>query len=412
MNISLTIPDDRLCPPVSLYAIKSGSSRKKDIVEATFKALNLKPEGRVKGIDIGTGASAIYPLLGCRTDPRWSFVATDVDEKSLSFARLNVRRNGLEGRISVMQSDIQGPILLPLFERRILRHASDEQLQINIASTSGSEVDFDFIMCNPPFYSSREDMVHSAEAKEFGATAVCTGADIEMITPGGEGVFVSRMIRESVGIGSRCRWYTSMLGKMSSLIEVVALLREHKIENYGCTEFVQGQTRRWAIAWSFGDIRLPDPLARIGNPSLRTVMPARNTLQQTYPQAPSTDRLADVVSAVLGAIDHVSVHPLFDAEHGALDLIVSAALDTWSRAARRKVSSVAMETDGASSAALVCLVKCISLTDSALGQMRFTESPVLQFNWLRGRERRLYESFASHIGRKVTAALAENTDVG
>lgn len=29
MNISLTIPDDRLCPPVSLYAIKSGSSRKK-----------------------------------------------------------------------------------------------------------------------------------------------------------------------------------------------------------------------------------------------------------------------------------------------------------------------------------------------------------------------------------------------
>lgn len=151
-----------------------------DIVEATFKALNLKPEGRVKGIDMygfneltkrlltsghsGTGASAIYPLLGCRTDPRWSFVATgvlpyfyimllydntlyhftrngwapfeDIDEKSLSFARLNVRRNGLEGRISVMQSDIQGPILLPLFERRILRHASDEQLQINIASTS------------------------------------------------------------------------------------------------------------------------------------------------------------------------------------------------------------------------------------------------------------------------------------
>jgi len=31
-----------------------------------------------------------------------------------------------------------------------------------------------------------------------------------------------------------------------------------QVENYAITEFVQGQTRRWAIGWSFGDEKLPD----------------------------------------------------------------------------------------------------------------------------------------------------------
>lgn len=65
-----------------------------------------------------------------------------------------------------------------------------------------------------------------------------------------------------------------MLGKLSSVTEIVEelrrynvsaelkiqnlLLRRLQIDNYAVTELIQGQTRRWAIAWSFGSARLPD----------------------------------------------------------------------------------------------------------------------------------------------------------
>jgi hypothetical protein len=88
------------------------------------------------------------------------------------------------------------------------------------------------------------------------------------------------------------RWYTSLLGKLSSISSVVTLLRSlkvsldwpiqclarlilagfMKIDNYGLTEFIQGHTRRWAVAWSFGTDRLPD-VSVISYPLLPILLP-------------------------------------------------------------------------------------------------------------------------------------------
>ena len=64
----------------------------------------------------------------------------------------------------------------------------------------------DFTMCNPPFYSDRAEVLRSAEAKELGPNAVCTGADTEMLTPGGEVAFVNKMVQESLILKTRCRY--------------------------------------------------------------------------------------------------------------------------------------------------------------------------------------------------------------
>ncbi|KAI0318742.1 S-adenosyl-L-methionine dependent methyltransferase [Amylostereum chailletii] len=359
-SLKFEVPDDRLCPPVRL------SLNYIFWIQDIMRTTSQDPSGSLHGIDIGTGASAIYPLLACQLSPNWSFVATDVDPHSLQYAKANVQRNGLGERIRIMDSNTHGSLLLPLAVER---------------STT-----FDFVMCNPPFYSSAEDIVRSAEAKELAPNAVCTGAAVEMITEGGETRFVSKIVQESTV--TRERWYTSMLGKLSSVSEVVTLLREHQIDNYAITEFAQGKTRRWAVAWSFGDARLPDLLARIPNPSLKQFMPAHTTLREPLPGLLRPNSLSDVVTSISGVNISSTTTPM-----GSPAILVSAEANTWSRAARRNQASVVARASGPP--LLVCRVYII----------QDDEGVAAAFSWIRGRHRSAFESFCCHVGRKLRDAV-------
>ncbi|RAL61080.1 hypothetical protein DID88_010421 [Monilinia fructigena] len=234
-GLKLILPDDRLCPPVPNrlnYILWL-----QDLVDTSSDTYtdSYSLDRQVHGLDIGTGASCIYPLLGCTQRPLWRFTGTDVDDRSISFARQNVQSNGLQSRVQLIQTKPQGP-LIPLDE-------------ISVDS-------LDFTLCNPPFYASAEDLASSASLKQRPPFTACTGSDTEMVCEGGEVSFVSRMIDESLKLRDRVQWYTSMLGKFSSLSKIIEQLKENKVDNYAVTEFVQGsRTRRWAVAWSFGDRR-------------------------------------------------------------------------------------------------------------------------------------------------------------
>lgn len=132
----------------------------------------------------------------------------------------------------------------------------------------------DFTMCNPPFYESRVEMLSSAASKQRPPFTACTGSETEMVTAGGEVAFVSRMIDESMLLKSNVQWYTSMLGKYSSVAVVVHKLKEHGIGNYAITEFVQGsKTRRWGVGWSFEDLRPRMRIARGISSLQKSLMP-------------------------------------------------------------------------------------------------------------------------------------------
>lgn len=77
-----------------------------------------------------------------------------------------------------------------------------------------------------------------------------------MVTQGGEVAFVSRIIEESLILKDSVQWYTSMVGKLSSVPILVEKLQKVGNHNWAISEFVQGnKTRRWAIGWSWKDIR-------------------------------------------------------------------------------------------------------------------------------------------------------------
>ncbi|CAL1707924.1 unnamed protein product [Somion occarium] len=374
-KLSVSLPENRLCPPVPNrlnYVLWI-----EDILAASsFVSEDSRP---VRGIDIGTGASAIYPLLGCRTNATWMFVATDIDELSLKYAKMNIENNNLSDRITLVKSDPSGPIL-PI--------------------SSKDDIVYDFIMCNPPFYSDREEVLRSAEAKEFEPNAVCTGADVEMITPGGESAFVCRMVNESIEHGVKCRWYTSMLGKMSSLNDVVKALRDKK-------------TRRWAIAWSFTDVHLPDSIARITNPSLQGIMPPRNSLTHACRKVIPPERLRSILWGIIKPIDGVTVNEgsshRMESESSTSNLVIQATADTWSRAARRKklISShpvVPMDVDKVDALAIQLICR-VEIPDNPGIHHRGRDESHVVFHWMKGRNRLLFESFASHVGRKIDTAI-------
>lgn len=54
------------------------------------------------------------------------------------------------------------------------------------------------------------------------------------------------------------RWYTSMIGRKINLKLLEADLRKANVINIRTTEFFQGKTTRWAIAWTFSQDGLSD----------------------------------------------------------------------------------------------------------------------------------------------------------
>ncbi|CAE6416714.1 unnamed protein product [Rhizoctonia solani] len=365
-GLDVTLLEDRLCPPVP--------NRLNYILWISELVKVLSPDESIVGLDIGTGSTAIYPLLACSIHRTWRFIAADIDSRSLAAAQANIEQNpDVRDRICLYPTTSDAPILSSLLPENLSR------IGIQDASIT-------FSMCNPPFYSDIEDVNRSAENKEYDPHAVCTGALVEMVTPGGEVAFVQRMIDESMSLRGTC----NLLGKMSSVTALVNSIKEKG--NYAVTELVQGATRRWVVAWSFTDTRLPDTLARPKSSSLKSVAPLPNTLHHTTSQPITHESLVQVLQ---------DIPKLQCQEQPAPQRIhVKVSGITWTRAARRRMARTAptptpdQEQNQDVNPIMVC-------------EVRAADTHSLEVQWVRGKDRSVFESFWGYVSKKLdTGPLA------
>lgn len=90
-DLDVEIPLDKLIPTVPL--------RLNYILWIEDLLSICKKDGEIRGIDIGCGASCVYPLMASKKYG-WKMLATEIDEASLKYARENVQRNNLEALIN------------------------------------------------------------------------------------------------------------------------------------------------------------------------------------------------------------------------------------------------------------------------------------------------------------------------
>jgi 23S rRNA (adenine1618-N6)-methyltransferase len=232
-------PDGYLCPPVPgradyLHGLADLLAESND---------GVIPRGEfIRALDVGTGASCIYPLLG-QVDYGWRFVGTEIDTAALASAKAIVTAN---------------PALAAHIE---LRLQSDSRSILKGAVRVGE--DFDLTLCNPPFHASAAEAAQASAAKwrKLGRTAGpgarprrnFGGQSHELWCRGGELAFVRQMIDESVDLASSVYWFTSLIAIGAHL----ASLKQH-LQRVGAREvrsvaMAQGQKQSRFLAWSFLD---------------------------------------------------------------------------------------------------------------------------------------------------------------
>ncbi|AZA54259.1 23S rRNA (adenine(1618)-N(6))-methyltransferase RlmF [Chryseobacterium sp. G0201] len=228
------IPDSNLCPP-----IPGRADYVHYVADLLAEKQNEIPTGTsIKGLDIGTGANLVYPLIANRSYG-WKMLGTDINKDSLENAQQILDHN---------------PDLSSVIQ---LKKQSDSHFIFK--NILGPKDKFTFSMCNPPFHDSEESALKGnlRKTKNINKSKVQKpllnfgGQQSELWCEGGELAFISKMIEESSLYSSQILWFTCLVSKKDNLHKLTSILKKVKALDFKTIDMAQGQKISRILAWTF-----------------------------------------------------------------------------------------------------------------------------------------------------------------
>ncbi|WP_320158757.1 23S rRNA (adenine(1618)-N(6))-methyltransferase RlmF [Psychrobacter aestuarii] len=247
------LPEGYLCPPIPGRA--DYMHHIADLLADTTHQndAGTPPTGKqIHALDIGTGASCIYPIIGAQSYG-WRFTATDVDPISVQTAKVIVQANpALKNAIKVKQQTQPEHIFKGIIGRQDY---------------------FDITLCNPPFQGSLDEAMNantrkrqklSRHQQKRGSTSASNSASEsdalnfggqkkELWIAGGEIGFLRQMINESVEVTAHVGWFTTLVSKSDNLRPLKKLLQEVNASDVRVIDMTHGQKITRILAWRFPD---------------------------------------------------------------------------------------------------------------------------------------------------------------
>ena len=182
-------------------------------------------EENIIGIDIGTGANIIYPILG-NSVYNWKFICTEINNESYNNARIILQKNNLEEDINLIKQDNKNNIFLGILNR---------------------ENKYSFSMCNPPYYDYEQEIKIEDKKRdsEFNFD--------EVYYKEGELGFFQRYLEESICYKKNIFLYTILIGKKSNSEIIYDKINTYNgiIKLCNIKKIQTGNNVRYIIYWSF-----------------------------------------------------------------------------------------------------------------------------------------------------------------
>jgi 23S rRNA (adenine1618-N6)-methyltransferase len=228
-------PDENLCPPIPGRA--DYLHYMADLLsENNFG--NVPTGDKIKCLDIGIGASCIYPIIGV-TEYGWNFIGSDIDPKSIESAKKIVAANpSLQNKVECKLQESKKDFFYGILDK---------------------EDKVDLSICNPPFHSSLEDAQKGTRRKVKNLsgermknpTHNFSGINNELIYEGGEHKFIHDMIKESKKFAKNCFWFSTLVSKQSNLKGIYKSLNKLEAVQIKTIPMGTGNKSSRIVAWTF-----------------------------------------------------------------------------------------------------------------------------------------------------------------